>query len=436
MIYQNTLDTAPVYDILPHDHPLWDRVIETTEEYLTQFEHQKVTVPFGEKEALFTKRLLQKLNLERKSDLYIVRRSHKQGLVVSPPGPIGLLRLCMENDLLQERNPAKLYTYTSTLTYDEELGDYEQHHVMKSETIGDTSPVRDAEQIMVAKKMLAELGITNTTVRINSLGSEKCKERYYEKLLREIPEELHDICERYRNDPVKMFMCLQEGVSQREDINLPQLIDNLTESCYEHFKQVLEFLDTLEIPYQLDPHLESKTGFAYKTVFEIVADDGSVLVRGGRHDDLLTEFQTVPEEETEEEVVPVEGAVGMEIKIDRLVRLLAAREDFRKPGRTPDIFVAGVGQEGQKYALTLLAQVRDEGLAVTEQLGKKRLKEQLAFAREEGIELMVIAGRKEALDGSVIIRHRSNENQETVDAERFIPFLYQKLREQNLEEEE
>jgi len=431
MANPTTPENERIYDVLPQHHDLWDQTIETIQDALERAEHQKVTVPFGEKEAFFTKKLLQKLNLQRRSDLYIVRRSHKQGLVVSPPGPIGLLRLCTQHELLDSRTPSKLYTYTSTLSYDDEAQDYEQHHVVKSETIGDASAVRDAEQIMIAQNVLKELGFHSITVHINSLGSEECKERYYEKILQEIPEELHEICEQYRNDPVKMFICLQERLSEREDINLPQLIDNLTDTCYEHFKEVLEFLDTLEIPYQLTPQLESKTGFAHKTIFEITGEDGSVLVRGGRHDDLLTEFQAEAEQEE-----PITGSVGMELKVDRIVRTLAAREEFQDPERKREIFVAGVGQEGQKYALTLVSQVREEGLSVTERLGKKRLKDQLVDAREEGIELIVIAGRKEALDRSVIIRHRSSENQETVDVEQFIPFLYQKLREQNLEEAE
>ncbi|MFB6225372.1 MAG: His/Gly/Thr/Pro-type tRNA ligase C-terminal domain-containing protein, partial [Candidatus Paceibacteria bacterium] len=381
-----------------------------------------VTPPFGEKEALFTKRLLHKLNLKKRSDLYIVRHAHKQGLVVSPPGPIGLLRMCMENQMMQERIPAKLYSYTSKITYNEEEQGYDQHHVVKSETIGDTSPVRDAEHILLGVQILKEVGFHNITVHINSLGSEECKERYYEKMMNELPEDLHYICEDYKNDPVKMFMVLQEAIQDREDISIPQLIDNLTEECYEHFKRVLEFLDFLEIPYKLNPKLDSVAGFAHKTIFEITADDvESPLIRGGRHDNVFQEFVDEEDEET-----PI-GAVGMEVQMDTLFKALAPRQQFTDQKETKEIFVAAIGHEGQKYALRLVSQVREEGLAVTERLGKRRLKDQLNDAKEEGIELVVIAGRKEALEQTVIIRHRSSENQEIVNEDQLIPFLYQKL---------
>ena len=69
------------------------------------------------------------------------------------------------------------------------------------------------------------------------------------------------------------------------------MIDHLCEECHNHFKEVLEFLDEIELSYSLNPHLVRGLDYYTKTVFEISQQSpegksqGS-LVGGGRYDAL------------------------------------------------------------------------------------------------------------------------------------------------------
>ena len=69
------------------------------------------------------------------------------------------------------------------------------------------------------------------------------------------------------------------------------MLDHLCEKCHAHFKDVLEFLDELELPYTLNPYLVRGIDYYTKTVFEIVeaSEDGKSLgslIGGGRYDNL------------------------------------------------------------------------------------------------------------------------------------------------------
>ena len=65
----------------------------------------------------------------------------------------------------------RLYYIAPMFRYDRpQAGRYRQHHQFGCEAIGDPSPVIDAEIIEIGLRYITALGLSDVTVRINSIG--------------------------------------------------------------------------------------------------------------------------------------------------------------------------------------------------------------------------------------------------------------------------
>jgi histidyl-tRNA synthetase len=136
-----------------------------------------------------------------------------------------------------------------------------------------------------------------------------------------------------------------------------------------------EFLETLDIPYELDSRLSGSIGFNEGVYFEIRSQDNPniVLVRGGRHNELFALLGG------DKKI----GSVGIEIYVDALVYIVGQmQKESLIEKKKPDIFVASIGPEGQKSALKILSLIQKHGLGVKESFGIKSLKQQLLKAKK------------------------------------------------------
>lgn len=417
-----TKDNGP-YEILPEQVDTWDHVVSEIRGSLANTGYQKMVSPLTEKEDLFTKDLLESLHIIDKNELFTVRKKGKNSLVLSAPGPVSLIRTAIEQGLVSEDVPAKLYHYGMSLVDEDndDATDPKQFHVFKIECIGDSAPVRDAEIILTAYRILEDLGLKNLVVNINSLGTKASRQEYYTELCNRAGKRFANLCERYSADPIQLYSELQ-AQSTEMNIALPFIVDHLDEVSAAHFKVVLEFLDTLEVPYEMNPMLRGSLGFNESVYFEIVSQDNPdvVLVRGGRHDSIYSQLGGEGEHI---------GSVGMEIYVDTVLARIWKSKQVKLSKETPQVFVASIGQEGQKTALKILSQIQKKGLGVKESFGIQSLKQQLSKAKKVSAPITLIIGRKESIDGTVILRDRFSDNQETVPLDRLLTVIEEKLAE-------
>ena len=188
--------------------------------------------------------------------------------------------------------------------------------------------------------------------------------------------------------------------------------------------QVLEFLDEIEVPYVLNPHLVRGLDYYNRTVFEVyLVDDEtgksqSALGGGGRYDGLVELLGG-------REGTPGCGfAVGME----RVIAALREKE-VEIPVRRPDIFFAQLGDAARRRGLKIFEDFRQAGIQVSEAFGKGALKSQLDLANKLGVAFTIILGQKEVLDDTIIIRDMDSGSQEIIDAKKVVEILQKKLSE-------
>jgi len=72
------------------------------------------------------------------------------------------------------------------------------------------------------------------------------------------------------------------------------------------------------------------------------------------------------------------------------------------------------------------------GVLVAESFGRGGLKSQLRVANKLGVEMTLILGQKEALDGTVIIKNMASGEQETVSSEKLVDLVKKKLKTDNV----
>jgi histidyl-tRNA synthetase len=400
---------------------IWDNIVSDIRDTLKSAGYQNIGFKFTQEASVFSNKILNKLNINAKELLFSVKYKDKNNIVLGAPGPISILKTVIDNNLEYTEEPLKLFDYGISLVDDDNDTSTtpQQFHVFKSECIGDTNPVRDAEMILTNYRMLEAQGIENLIVNINCVGGTDSREKYYKELLSKIPPRFNNLSNNLSYNPIQLY---NELLNSDLDFNLrlPQIVDYLSDEETQYFKSVLEFLDTLDIQYNLDTTLSGSIGFNEGVYFEIMSQDypEMILVRGGRHNEL---FELLGGNKKS-------GAVGTEIYVDVLLQLIQKLSPQKlSTSPKPDIFVASIGLEGQKSALKILSLIQKEGLEVKESFGIKSLKQQLTKAKKSNAEITLIIGRKEAVDGTVILRDKESENQEIIPIDKLISILSKKL---------
>jgi len=414
-----------MHDILPEDQPYFQKIYDVVERVADFYNFQKIEVPMVEESELFSKGIGLATDIIGK-EMYILRTKGGECLALRPEFTAGICRAYIEHGFFNLPQPLKLFTYGPLFRYERpQAGRFRQFHQFDFEIFGEKKPVIDAQVIQVLYNILQELKIKNIIIEINSIGDSQCRP-YYKKLLvsylRSRENALCSDCRRrMRENPLRVLDCKEEKC-QRIISEAPQIINHLCGECHDHFKEVLEFLDEMDLPYHLNPYLVRGLDYYTRTVFEIVeeSEEGKRLGSlggGGRFDPLvkLLGGRDTP-------------ACGMAGGVERIVALLKIKNTKLSSRSQPRIFLAQIGQLPKRRALKLFDRFRKANIRVAESFSRDSLKAQLRIADKIGVDYTIILGQKEALEGTVIIRDMKTGKQDTVKLEKIITEIKKRLK--------
>lgn len=140
--------------------------------------------------------------------------------------------------------------------------------------------------------IMAEWGAPVRAVRLNTLGDRDSKLRYARELTYYFRKHLDELCDACRakvaSDPTAPFSCTDERCRDVAS-GAPRAMNFLSEKSRAHFREVLEHIEGLSLPYELDDLLvaderESQLLFS----FDFTEPDATVAgAIGGRFDDHL-----------------------------------------------------------------------------------------------------------------------------------------------------
>ena len=210
---------------------------------------------------------------------------------------------------------------------------------------------------------------------------------------------------------MRLLDCKKESCQEFKD-RAPNFLDKLCVNCSKHFKGVLEYLDELDIPYNLDNKLVRGLDYYSQTVFEMYVPNSNVgaLPGGGRYDYLMELIGGRP-------TPAVGGATG----IERLIQVMKEQDIKVIPKVQKKIFFIHVGELAKKKSLRVIEELRSAGIPVMEALGKESIKSQLRTADRQGSASVLIFGQKEVYEGSIILRDLKTGLQETIILDKIVP---------------
>lgn len=409
------------FDILPKDEWYWKKIYEAVSKMAEIYGFKKIETPIFENSSLFLRGVGETTDIVEKQ-MYSFKTRGGDELTLRPEGTAPIARAYISNGLVEMPHPVKLW-YSGPF-FRHESPQYLRHrefHQFGFEILGDENSIYDTQVIQMFSNIFNELGFVDFIVEINSVGCQMCRPDFRRLLLNYYRSRQRLLCKdckrRFSANPLRLLDCKEEKCVQMK-FKAPQIIDHLCSSCRPHFKTTLEFLDELEIPYMLNPHLVRGLDYYSKTVFEIVSTSGEKLAvaSGGRYDNLveLLGGKSTP---------AVGGAAGIE-------RLIAALKDSGinpTEKEKPKVFIVQLGDLAKKKALTLIEDLRLAKISFAESLGRDSIKAQLSSADRVGSEVSLIIGQKEALDNTIIIREMDSGNQETVTRAKIIDRLKKRL---------
>ena len=417
------------HDILPDEQGYFRKIYSVCENVANFYQFKKIDTLILEETELFSKGTGIGTDIVQKQ-MYNLKTKGGDFLTLRPEFTPGIVRAYIEHGMRNLHQPVKLYSIGPVFRYERpQAGRYRQFHQFDLEILGEANPVIDAQIIQISYNILKELKFKKLIVEINSIGDDQCRPRYRKFLVSYLKRRETDLCadcrQRLRKNPLRVLDCKEEKCWKIIE-RAPQAINYLCNECRQHFKEVLEFLDEIELPYNLNPYLVRGLDYYTRTVFEIFEEkEGSeqekktsALLGGGRYDNLVKMLGGRPT-----------PGCGAAIGIERIVNLMKAKE-VRVSLLTAQakIFLAQLGSLAKRKSLNLLESFRKEKINIAESFSSDSLKSQLAQADKIEVKYTLILGQKEVLENTIIIRDMKTGQQETVKMEKVVSIMKKKLK--------
>ena len=397
-------------DILPDETPTWRALEQIIHEEAAKFNFQEIRTPILEPTELIKRGVGQLTDIVTK-EIFAFQKGDTH-YVLRPELTAPVVRSYVQHHLDQRGGVQKLY-YIGPMFRAErpQKGRQRQFHQFGLEVIGSADPIADVETIAFMIRIYQRIGIKNFTLKLNSVGDPESRERY-KNILKDYLEpnrtQLSELSQQRLDKNPMRILDSKEPEDQEFIANAPVIHDYLNEDSALHFEQVKQGLESLDISFEIDPHLVRGMDYYTRTAFELSSPDlGSqdALAGGGRYDLLVEEIGGKP--------TPAVGfAAGME-------RLLIACEELNvslAKKSTLDIYIVSLGEDARIWALSILQELRSQGLSASMDYTGKSMKAQMKEANRERSRFTLIVGENEIGTGTFILRNMTESNEVAISA--------------------
>ncbi len=292
------------------------------------------------------------------------------------------------------------------------------HRYADLEILGASGSIAEATLIQTTRAMLAEEGYKETAVEINSLGDRDSIARfareltsYYRKNINEMTPEARQL---FKRDAFDLLASHDESVKEL-NAKAPRSMDFLTEASRRHLEEVLEYCETLNIPYMVNNSLIGNRKYCSETIFAIVdasesKKDQRILAIGVRYNGLARRL-------------------GMKRDIQGLgVSLLVKGESpsMRKPVakmKKPVASFMQLGMESKLISLDVIERLRQVKIPLYLCLAKDRLGAQVSANEKYHTPYSIVMGKKEAVEKTAIVRRTDTHAQDVVPLDQLAKYM-------------
>lgn len=286
--------------------------------------------------------------------------------------------------------------------------------IMGLEVLGLSTSSAEALILRATLSILEDEGYKNLSIHLNSLGDkdsvgdfERVVSGFVRKHMNGFPADIRKMAK------TDIFEILRSNDPKHHEVQsqAPKSLSFLSENSRNHFKEVLEHIESFNVPYTIAHRLIGSTAFCSHTIFEIRNEDGEkseVLAHGYRYSRLSKK-------------------IGFKKEVPALGVTIAFKKKEKKPlssgiGKSR-FYLIQLGFGAKLMALPVIEMLRKARITITHALAKDKLSSQLGSAENSKVPYILIIGQKEAIERSVVVRNVSTRAQESVEVDRLVEYL-------------
>ena len=395
-------------DILPPESVRWEWFEAKVRALMARYGYANVRTPIVEPTALFVRGIGEVTDIVEKEMYSFTDVMNGDQLTLRPEATAGIVRAMVQHNALYN-GPMRVWSQVAVFRHERpQKGRYRQFHQIDVEALGFKGPDVDAEQILMCRALLVDLGVSMDKVRLelNSLG--QSDERFAHRAALVAYFEAHtdlldeDAKRRLLSNPLRILDTKNPAMQALVEA-APKLMDFLGEASLAHLNAVRAVLDAVGIDYRINPRLVRGLDYYNLTVFEWVTDllgSQGTVCGGGRYDGLFEQLGGKPT-----------PAVGFGLGIERMLLLLEAI-GVRPLEDAPDVYAIVPAAEAMPVAMTACEALRASGVKVlmhgagTESWGG--MKSQFKRADASGARFALVFGADELARGEVALKSLRN----------------------------
>jgi len=392
------------------------------ENIMNNFNYSFIRTPVFESTELFKRTSGETSDVVSK-EMYEFKDKKDRSLALRPEGTASVARCFIENKLYTDL-PRKFWYFEPMYRYDRpQKGRYREHFQFGCEAYGSNDARVDAEIISIPYHLFETLGLEGVKVRINTLGDNESRENYKKALVDYLKPHIDSLCEdckeRFNKNPLRILDC---KVDKDNEIlkNIPKTIDYLNEESKTFFDEVLSYLDSLEICYEVDPKTIRGLDYYTHTVFEIEADikdfgAQNVLCAGGRYNNLVENLDG-----------PATPAVGFGLGSERLLLALEHENIDIVDEKSVDVYVIPMTSD-KSFSFSLVYLLRTLGLSVETDYLNRKLANNFKYAEKINAKYTVVIGEDEIEKEYFTVKNMKTREEEKVSKNEFLKYILEHL---------
>ena len=398
-------------DILPQESAKWQYVEDFARKTFKKYNYGEIRTPIFEHYEVISRSVGDTTDIVTK-EMYDFYDKGDRHITLRPEGTAPVVRSYVENKLFapEVQKPVKVYYMGSMFRYERpQAGRLREFHQIGAECFGSSNPSTDVEMIAMAAQFFKDIGITNVSLELNSLGNPESRAAYRQALidyLTPLKANLSaDSQRRLEENPLRVLDS-KEPEDKAAVEGAPSILDYLDEESSNYFAAVRSMLETLQIPYVINTNMVRGLDYYNHTIFEFtteVAGSQLTICAGGRYDGLVAYFGG-----------PETPGVGFGMGLERLL-LVLDKQGVELPIETAlDVYVAVLGPGANGRALELVQALRAQGFAAERDYLDRKLKAQFKSADTFKAKTLITLGESEVESGQVTVKNNHNREEITV----------------------
>jgi histidyl-tRNA synthetase len=280
--------------------------------------------------------------------------------------------------------------------------------------IGSNKSIAEAILIKTAFAILKEEGYKDLTLEINSLGGKdssnsfnKSLTNYFRSKLSELNKESKELL---KFGGHTLLASNPKGLEKVFD-DMPSSVESLSEESRKHFKEVIEYLESQNIPFEINKTIVGDPHYSTDTVFTIInPKNNKILAIGTRYNDLS------------KKIIGRKGypAISLNITLPNTKKIPKSKlPKFDKS----DIYFIQLGYSAKLKSLEVIEILRKANIPVHHAIGRDKMSTQTSFAHKKNVKYILLVGQKEALENSICVRDLESNSQKTILLSNLVEYL-------------